>query len=197
MNIFAKVIFTSHPIIKEILIERLQIPFEQNLWETQIYKKTTPEESLIVIFAPANNFEEAVIYVKDNYEIIKFLCIGIGIPSDTLDLKMWDVMIPNTFINTKNEVIFNEYVTDQNYDLKTFWLILNGICLSLEKQIESEEELLEIKENFACEIMDFEAYYQSSILDKYELWQKSVIIKSLWTLKEELRNGVDIWELML
>jgi len=43
MNIFAKVFFTSHPILKEILIERLEVEFISSLGEIHIYKKTDEE----------------------------------------------------------------------------------------------------------------------------------------------------------
>ncbi len=197
MNIFAKVFFTSHPILKEILIERLEVEFISSLGEIHIYKKTDEEWSTLFIHAPAKEFESVIIYLKENYEILKFLCVWMGVPTDSLDLKMWDVMVPNTFINKENEAVFSEYVIDQNYDLNEFWLVLNGICLSLEEQISTEEELAEIKEKYACEIMDFEAFFQTKTLEKYELLDKSVIIKAIGSSKEELTHAVDISQLMI
>lgn len=197
MNIFAKAIFTSHPTLKDILISRLEIEFSESIGEINIYKKVTPEWSTLVIFAPAKEFEAAVVYLKENYDILKMMCIGIGVPTDSLDLKMWDVMVPNTFINKNNDAVFNEYVVDQNYDLNAFGLVLNGICLSLDTQIQTEEELADIKENYACEIMDFEAFFQAETLQKHDLTEKSVIIKSIWSSQEELTHWVDILQLMM
>lgn len=48
----------------------------------------------------------------------------------------------------KNQAIFLENLVDLNYDLNWFWLIMNWICLTLNKKIETQEELLNIKENF-------------------------------------------------
>lgn len=197
MNIFAHVIFTSHPLLKEILIERLEVEFQESIWELNIYKKITPSGTTLLLSSPAKDFEDAVQYAKDHFDILKFLCIWMAVPVDSLDLKMGDIIVPNTFINTKNEAVFSEYVIDKNYDFHAFGLVLNGICLSLEAQIQTEDELAQIKEDFACEVMDFEAFFQMQTLQKYEIWDKSVLVKSIGSTKEELTHGVDILTLMM
>ena len=94
-----------------------------------------------------------------NYEIVKFFHIGNALPLDTLDINLWDIMIPNTFINEENEVVFLEYLVEKNYDLKNFWLLLNGICLSLKEEIKNEDELEEIIEKYSAEIFDNESFF--------------------------------------
>jgi len=45
--------------------------------------------------------------------------------------------------------------------------------------------------------MDFEAFFQTKTLEKYELLDKSVIIKAIGSSKEELTHAVDISQLMI
>jgi len=55
---------------------------------------------------------------------------------DNNDLQIWDIMIPNTFIDSSNKPMFLEYSIWENYDMKKFWLILNWICYSWNEKSE-------------------------------------------------------------
>ena len=74
------------------------------------------------------------------------------------ELKAGDIVIPNTFttLNNEDDAFFIDSVIWENYDLLKFWLILNGICLSVwNKKIEDLEEL---KEDFYADIIDVNSY---------------------------------------
>lgn len=196
MNIFAKIITTSEESIKNEIINTLWLELKEKLNGLEIYSKLDIDSNIVFIYFK-NNFENVVKYSKENYEIIKFLNIWNSLPLDNLDINFWDVMIPNTFINEKNEVVFLEYLVEKNYDLKNFWLLLNWICLSLENDILNEEELDEIIKNYSAEIFDKEWFYLAKTLEENALLETSSIIKIVWKEVEFIKNWVQILEIML
>ncbi len=196
MNIFAKIIYTSEENIKNEIINSLKLNLKEKTTDLEIYSKLEADANIVLIYSK-NNFEKITNYSKENFEIVKFFNIGTALSLDDLDIISWDVMIPNTFINEKNEVVFLEYLVEKNYDLNNFWLILNWICLTKEEDIKDELELQEIRENFSSEIFDKEAYYIAKELEKNELLEKSCIIKIIWKDEEFIKNWLTILEIML
>lgn len=197
MNIFAKVILTTDNDIKDEIISRLSLALKEKNSNFEVYSKLEVDANIVLIFSKNKDFEEVMKYIKENYETIKFLNISTALAFDDLDIKFWDIVIPNTFINKENEAVFLEYLVDKNYDLKNFWLILNWICLTLEKDIKDEEELQKIRENSSSEIFDFEAFYIAKILEKNDLLDKSSIVKIIWKEKDFIKNWINILEIML
>lgn len=197
MNIFAKIITTTDENIKNEVIKTLKLELKEKNNNLEVYSKLSQEANIVLIYWSKNNFGEIINYAKDNYEIVNIFNIWNSFPLDTLDINLWDVIIPNTFINEENEVVFFEYLVEKNYDLKNFWLILNWICLTLENDIKDEEKLNEIKTKYTSEIFDKEAYFIAKILEKNDLLDKSSIIKIIGKDLEYIKNWTQILELML
>lgn len=195
MNIFANIIYTNEENIKNEILKTLNLNLKEKTSNLEIYSKLKVDANLVLIFG--KNIDEIIKYSLENYEIIKFFNIWTSLPLDDLDLILWDIMIPNTFINEKNEALFLEYLVDKNYNLKNFWLILNWICLSLESYITDERQLQEIREKFSAEIFDKESYKIVKTLEKKDLLSKSCIIKIIWKNEEFIKNWVQILELMI
>ena len=196
MNIFAKVIISTNNDIKNSIISRLYLDPKEEIDNLEIYLKQD-EINIVLIYSKDKNFENILNYIKNNYEVIKILNLWDSIALWDLDLTLWDVIIPNTIINEENEAIFFEYIIDNNYDLKNFWLILNWICFTKQTQFKTENEVLDYKENYIAEILDDEAFMLSKELEKNDFLDKSVIIKIVWKDKEFIKNWLDILELML
>lgn len=196
MNIFAKIIITTDENIKTSIIEGLSLNLKEKTSNLEIYSKLSEEINIVLIYSE-NNFEDIINYAKDNYEIIKIINIWNCLPLDDLDITLWDVILPNTFINKDNEVVFLEYLVEKNYDLKNFWLLLNWICLTLENNIENEEELDEIIQKFSAEIFDKEAFLIAKSFEKNDLLDKSSIIKIVGKDLEYIKHWTQILELML
>ncbi len=196
MNIFAKIITTTNNDIKNEIISTFNLTLKEKINNLEVYSKLEVDANIILIFGE-NNFEDIIKYAKENFEIVKFFNIWDALHLDSLDLSFWDVMIPNTFINKENEVVFLEYLVDKNYDLKNFWLLLNGICLSLENEVKTEEEIQEIIEKYSAEIFDKESFNLAKELEKNELLDKSCIIKIIGKESDYIKNGVNILEIML
>jgi hypothetical protein len=196
MNIFAKIITTSEESIKNEIINTLWLELKEKLNGLEIYSKLDIDSNIVLIYFK-NNFEEVVKYTKENFEIVKFFNIWTSLSLDALDINFWDVIVPNTFINKENEVVFLEYLVEKNYDLKNFWLLLNGICLSLENDIVNEEQLNEIIQNYSAEIFDKEGFYIAKTLKENALLETSSIIKIIWKEPKFIKNWVQILEIML
>jgi len=196
MNIFAKIITTTDENIKNEIIKVLNLKLKEKKDNVEVYSKLWEEVNIVLIYSK-NNFEETISYAKNNYEIINIINIWTSFPLDTLDINPWDVIIPNTFINKKNEAIFLDYLIEKNYDLKKFWLILNWICLTLEDDIKNEDELSKIVKKFSAWIFDKEAYKIAKNFEKNELLKISCIIKIVGKDLEYIRNWIQILELML
>ena len=196
MNIFAKIITTSDENIKKEIITTLWLESKEKQNNIEIYSKLDVDANIVFIYFQ-NNFEAVVKYAKENFEIVKFFHIGNALPLDSLDINLWDIMVPNTFINKENEVVFLEYLVEKNYDLKNFWLLLNGICMSLENDIKDEEELEEIITNYSAEIFDKESFSLAKTLEEESLLKESCIIKIVGKDQEYIKNWIQILEIML
>lgn len=196
MNIFAKIITTSDENIKKEIITTLWLESKEKWNNIEIYSKLDVDANIVFIYFQ-NNFEAVVKYAKENFEIVKFFHIGNALPLDSLDINLWDIMVPNTFINKENEVVFLEYLVEKNYDLKNFWLLLNGICMSLENDIKDEEELEEIITNYSAEIFDKESFSLAKTLEEESLLKESCIIKIVGKDQEYIKNWIQILEIML
>lgn len=195
MNIFAKIIHTCEENIKNEIIKNIWLTLKEKIANLEVYSKLDVDSNIVLIFW--ENFSQVIDYTKENYEIVKFFHIGTALPLDSLDISIWDVMLPNTFINEENEVVFLEYLVEKNYDLKNFWLLLNGICISLENDIQNEDELEEIIQNYSAEIFDKESFSIAKSFELNGILDKSSIIKIIGKDEEYIKNWMSILEIML
>lgn len=194
MNIFARVIYTSNNDIKQELIKSLNLTKKDNLENIEIYSKLDVDSNIVLIFE--KDIKKTLDFLVSNYEVINFFYIWTSLPIDDLDLKFGDIIIPNTFINEENEAIFVENLVMSNYDLNGFWLILNGICVSIKNKLKDNEQLEELKKLW-WEIMDYESFNLVKWLKENNLIDKSIIIKIVWEDIEYIKNAKIILDIML
>jgi len=198
MNIFTKAIIITENIIKDKLVERLSLELKEALNNNlHIYSKNTLDFNLVLIYTNKENIKTSFNYLKNNYEIIKVLSLWSSLALDNLDLLDGDIIVPNTIINTKNEAIFLDYIVDTNYDFNKFWLILNGICLTLDNELKDENEVFNLKENFVWEIIDFDAFLIATEMKNNVFLDKWIIIKIIWKNDDFIQNWIDILEFIL
>lgn len=197
MNIFAKVIFSSNENISQRLIKNLELVQKENNQDYEIYVKMWWEFHTILINQKSSEIQKSIEFVFSNFEVVNFYNIWTSLSIDSLDLQFWDVIVPNTIINKNDDVIFIENFTDKNYDLNKFWLVLNGICLTLDKKIQDEDELLDIKNDYNCDIFDFEAYNIWKLVEKFNKETKFGVVKIIWEDEDTFWNVVDILEFFM
>lgn len=205
MNLNTKAIFTTDEFIKSKLVEKLGFKREVSTnFELFIWKREIEEviENIILIFSSNPNMQESVNYVKENYLIEKFLLVWNSFIVRNQDLEVGDIMIPNSFLDsTWEKALFIDYAVWENYDLNKFWLILNGV--SMESNIDLNiENIQEIRENYVCDIIDNDSYKFLSFLNVEEM-EKSVVIRvciEIWTERNNnmfIDNLSNIIEIMI
>ncbi len=178
---FTKTIITTNKKIAKLVEERLKM---KKIWNN-IYESDNAEDKIVLICLD-KTYKDLEWFLKQFYPD-KVVYVWLAKASDDLDIKSWDVTIPNTFIKTwEKHPIFLEYAIWESYDLKKFWLILSWICITW--QI-----------NEAADIEDNEVYDILSILNDNKLLEKSLVIKSINTDNDDklLVNAIDIMELVL
>ncbi len=193
MNIFTKVIYTTNNEIEKKLSDFFNLTKIENS-EVTIYSKQETDFNIVLI--NEENINKWFEYLLKNYEIINFIWVWFSLPLDTLELNFWDIIIPNTFINQKNEVVFLESITTSNYDLNSFWLILNWICISVENEFKDESDFDKLKE-FQAQIYDKESFEIAKNLKENNLDKNSLIIKIVWKDKLFIDNLKIILDLMI
>lgn len=178
MNILAKLLITTHTQIAESLSKKYFAIQRDSNENYTVYVKLDAEQNTIIL-ALHNNFEIGINFVKENFEITKVLLIGNAQTLSTLDIFPWDVMLPNAIMNTQNEVIFIEDSADRNYELENFWVLFNGICLTLDTPPQDEEELGAYREDYNADIIDYTTFGLLNILKNIELASKTLVIVSI------------------
>ncbi|MDP5039034.1 MAG: hypothetical protein NWP80_01145 [Candidatus Gracilibacteria bacterium] len=197
MNIFAKVILSSNKKITDKLVKNLELIQKENNQDYDIFVKMGGEFHTVLINQKSTDIEKGIDFVFSNFEVVNFYNIGTCLSIDSIDLKFGDVIVPNTIINKNDDVIFLENFTDKNYDLNKFGLVLNGICLTLDEKIQDEDELLEIKNDYNCDIFDFEAYLIGKMIEKLNKETKFGVVKIIGDDEEHFGNVVDILEFFM
>lgn len=193
MNIFAKVIYTTNNDIEKKLVNFFNLT-KVKTDEVNIYSKLENDFNIVLI--NEENINKWFDYLLKNYEIINFIWVWFSLPLDTLELNFWDIIIPNTFINQKNEVVFLESITTSNYDLNSFWLILNWICISIQTEFKDESDFDKLKD-FQAQIYDKESFEIAKTLKENNLDKNSLIIKIVWKDISFIDNAKIILDLMI
>lgn len=202
MNIITKVILTSKEEIKDKLVERLELnkTHEQEWFE--IFSGEKDWEQKTLAFYKVWSEQKVVKYLSENYEIIKIVYVWFANILSDLELKFWDIILPNAFINEENNWVFVDYAVWENYDLNKFWLLMNWICLTIKSLEKYAWETQEILEKYSPDVIDDESFYILEELKNKDLMDKSVWIKLIISdSKEEnieiLENLINITELVL
>lgn len=197
-----KLIITTEKGIFTQVIERFKLSKVE--WESgdfEVYTGwniiTDDSENIVLLFCDIKNIELWITDVLENYHIEKVLILWYGSAIMDFELNQWDVILPNTFIDSvkSEKSIFLEYAVWESYDLYQFGLVLNGLCMS-EKNEKNTKEVLEEE---GIDIVDTESYEILSILEKKDFLDKSVVLKGIsWEdeVKPE-KNIVQVLELVI
>ncbi len=166
----------------------------------------------------------ATTYLFENYEINKLINIWIAWNLDNSgDIKIWDVFLPNTFIQHdmylpfewKNldyakKPIFLDYAIWDNIDLTKFWLIMNWVCLTWDQFVDNEKIKENLLKDLSWDIVEMEAFAVLSVARAYRSLEKCVVIKAVsdWSdsqskeahmdnLVFSMKNSIIILELII
>ncbi len=193
MQIITKAIITAMREEADIIIKRFNLKLEKKLKNLEIYEWVLDNQTKIVlvlswIWKIQASF--ATTYLFENYMIDKLINIWIAGNLNNDDIKVGDVFLPNTFIqhdiylpfewehlDYAKKPIFIDTATWVNYDLKKFWLIMNGICLTWDQFIDDEEKIKQLKEKYEWNLVEMEAFAILSVAREYDALDKCIVIK--------------------
>jgi len=193
-------------------------------WERKNYEEDCTDEIILILsWIWKLQAAMATTYLLENYQINKLINIWIAWNLDNQDVKIWDVFIPNTFIqhdmylpfegehlDYAKKSIFLDYAIWENYDLQKFGLILSWVCLTWDQFIDDELKVQEYREKFSADIVEMEAFAILSVAKAYNILDKCVVIKAIsdWAdsdakeshmdnLEFAMENSISVLELVL
>lgn len=197
--IITKAIITALKLEADLIIAKYSLKETKTLWSLLIYEGVRKldddeDENIVLLICGEGKTQSAfaTTYLCENYNPDKIVNIWIVGNLNHETLSIWDVMMPNTFVQHDfympesidfsahlREPIFLEYAIGEEYDLEKFKLHLSGICATGDQFIDNNDLKSEIVEKFGADIVDMEVYSILSILKNYDLLDKAVVIKSV------------------
>ena len=229
-----KVIITAMKEEAEIIIEKFNLKQEKKIkniiiyeWFKKINSKSIYQEKEKIVLALSGiwKIQSAITatYLFENYLIDKLINIWIAWNLDNLNNKVWDVFMPNTFIQHDmylpfewqqfdylKKPIFLKNISWKQFDLNKFSLVLNWVCLTWDQFIDNEEQKNNLKQKFDADICEMEAFSILSVANQYDSLDKCIIIKAISdgadnkskkelfnNLKYAMLNSIAILELVI
>lgn len=193
-----KAIITAMKEEAEIIIKKFDLKETNKLKNIKIFEGKRVgddgEENIILVLAWIGKIQASIAttYLLENYSVDKIINIWIAGNISGTDLKIWDVVLPNTFIqhdiylpfewehlDYAKKPIFLEYAVWENYDLQKFWLMLNWVCVTWDEFIDNEEKILDLRINFWADVCEMEAFAILSVAREYDMLDKCIVIKAV------------------
>ncbi len=228
MNL-TKAIITAMKEEAELIIKKFNLKETKSLKNIKIFEWTRSwddwEENLVLVLWWIWKIQAAIAttYLLENYSVDKIINIWIAGNLTGNDLKVWDVLLPNTFIQQDmylpfewshldyaKKPIFLEYAIWENYDLQKFWLILNWVCVTGDEFVDKEERISKLRVDFWADICEMEAFSILSVAREYNMLDKCIVIKAIsdWAdneakeahmnnLEFAMNNSISILEFIL
>ena len=193
-----KAIITAMKEEAEIIIKKFDLKETNKLKNIKIFEGKRVgdewEENIILVLAWIGKIQASIAttYLLENYSVDKIINIWIAGNISGTDLKIWDVVLPNTFIqhdiylpfewehlDYAKKPIFLEYAVWENYDLQKFWLMLNWVCVTWDEFIDNEEKISDLRINFWADVCEMEAFAILSVAREYDMLDKCIVIKAV------------------
>ena len=197
MNL-TKAIITAMKEEADLIIKKFGLKETKSLKNIKIFEWTRSwddwEENLVLVLWWIWKIQAAIAttYLLENYSVDKIINIWIAGNLTGNDLKVWDVLLPNTFIQQDmylpfewshldyaKKPIFLEYAIWENYDLQKFWLILNWFFVTGDYFVDKEERLSKLRVDFWAVICEMEAFAFLTTAREYGILDKCIVIKAI------------------
>lgn len=170
--------------VKSLDIKDIKTNDEIIIWEKNRENSESEEENLVVVHW--KDILKIVEFIKSKYILIEkiIICNSAKILSNW-ELKLWDIVIPNTFISKSWKTKFLDNTIWKDYDMNNFWLMLSGIC--------SENEWNE--DEFEADIKAENIFIYLKALESEELLEKTIVASQIW--EENFVNLVAVSDMMV
>lgn len=197
MNL-TKAIVTAMKEEADLIIKKFDLKETKSLKNIKIFEWTRVwddwEENIVLVLWWIWKIQAAIAttYLLENYSVDKLINIWIAWNLTGNDLKVWDVILPNTFVQQDmylpfewehldyaKKPIFLEYAIWENYDLQKFWLILNWVCATWDEFVDNRDRMLELRNDFWADICEMEAFAILTIAREYGILDKCIVIKAI------------------
>lgn len=197
MNL-TKAIVTAMKEEADLIIKKFGLKETKSLKNIKIFEWTRVwddwEENIVLVLWWIWKIQAAIAttYLLENYSVDKIINIWIAGNLTGNDLKVWDVLLPNTFIQQDmylpfewehldyaKKPIFLEYAIWENYDLQKFWLILNWVCVTGDEFVDKEERISKLRVDFWADICEMEAFAILTTAREYGILDKCIVIKAI------------------
>jgi len=224
-----KVIITAMKEESDLIVKRFKLKETKVINNITIYEGRRESmdwnDKIILVLAGIWKIQAAIAttYILENYSPDKIINIWIAGNLNNTDAKVWDVFLPNSFIqhdmylpfewdhlDYAKKWIFLDYAIWENYNLEKFWLVLNWVCLTGDQFIDNEEKVKNLRDEYGADICEMEAFSILSVCRQYNVLDKCVVIKAIsdWADNEAINehmdnldfamgNSVDVLELVL
>lgn len=158
------------------------------IWEKERTNWEWEEESLIIVHG--KDIEKTVLFVKSTFIYIeKIILANSAKILSNWELQEWDVIIPNTFTSNTGKTIFVENLIWEDYDLNSFWLVLNWMCA------ERQESNNEVKEEFLADVDSENIFGYLQSLQSEELLEQTIVTLQIW--EENYTNLIAVSDMSL
>ena len=224
-----KVIITAMQEEADLIIKRFNLKQLEKKNNITIYEwireSSDWNDKIILVLAGIWKIQAAIAmtHILENYSPDKIINIWIAGNLNNTDAKIWDVFLPNTFVqhdmylpfewnhlDYAKKPIFLEYAIWESFNLNKFWLILSWVCITGDQFIDDVEKVIELRDMHWADICEMEAFAILSVAREYDVLSKCVVIKAIsdWAnneakdahmdnLKFAMENSVDVLELVL
>lgn len=190
---FPKIIITTKEEIFKELIDKFSFVLLKREGDTSIYKPWISKENILLVFSD-NKLVESTEYIFNNYLFEELIYLWTAKRLSNMDIKDWDVIIPNTFITDSSDfAIFNTNTIWENYDFKKFGLLLSWVSLTSYKNIKWANT------DFAADIIDDEVYDFVKLLKDKEELERVNILKIIYSQNnpELIKNAISVIDFFL
>ncbi len=169
---------------KTLDIKNIKTNEDTIIWEKDRNNSEWEEEILTIIHW--KDIAKTLYFIKSTYILIdKIILTNSANILSNWELQEWDVIVPNTFIADSWDAKFLESTIWEDYDLKSFWLVLNGICS--DSNSEADE--------FQADIVSEWIYNYLTLLEKEELFSKVSVVLQIW--KKSYTNLIAVSDMSL
>lgn len=193
-----KAIITAMKEEADIIINKFGLKETTKKWNLTIfeweYETSDGKDKIVLALAGIGKISAAMAttYLFENYDIFKLINIGIAGSVNPVDVKVWDVFLPNTFIqhdmylpfegehlDYAKKPIFLQYAIGENIDLTKFGLVMSGVCVTGDQFIDDKQKVADLWEKYSADVCEMEAFSVLSVARDYDALDKCVVIKAV------------------
>lgn len=186
----------------DLIIKKYNLEKVNEKWTLKIFHWTLWDKNLVLLLGWIWKIQASfsTTHLLENYKIDYLINIWIAGNISKDKINIWDVILPNTFIQhdmylpfpwehlnyAKAEISINNINIDS---LKSdFTIHQNMKCLTWDQFIDNEDIISKLKKDYSWNLVEMEAFAILSIARNYNILDKSIVIKwiSDWANNEAI-----------